>query len=97
MMLNGLSLPLQATSLQVHDIPQPLQPWIPWVLHDVPTHTCPWRYNQEVTPPKYAEYAENDLKTACYWPSHFTLTVETNKPNFAKNGKYIVRLARIAW
>jgi hypothetical protein len=78
-MLSGLSLPLQATSLQVHDIPQPLQPWIHWVLHDVPTHICPWRYNQKVNPEKYAE---NDLKTVCYWPSHFTLTVENQQAQF---------------
>jgi len=76
--LGGFSLPSPAISLQVDDIPQSLQAWIPWVLHDAPAHTCPWRYNQEMT------FSQRKITTTCYWPSRFSLTVENQRAQFSQ-------------
>jgi hypothetical protein len=39
----GISSPSFAEPLET--VPEPLRPWVGWVLHDVPDHACPPQYN----------------------------------------------------
>jgi hypothetical protein len=63
-----ISLPLWANQLQPENIPQPLQPWVKWVLHDHPDRDCPFYYNQATS--------------ICRWPSRLELKVNASQAEF---------------
>ncbi|TPQ29810.1 hypothetical protein [Methylomonas koyamae] len=63
----GMRQPANAWELQ--DTPEPLKPWIGWVLHDQPQHGCPFWFN--------------DLQNKqCAWPGRFVLNLQPNRGNF---------------
>ncbi len=68
------SLSLGAAPLQLQDVPQPLQPWVNWVLHDHQDRACPFfpHYNQ----------TDSDKSKNCRWPSRLDLKVGTSQAEF---------------
>ena len=63
LMLAAISLPAHAFGKQ--DIPEPLKPWVNWVLADEPQYSCPFFY-------------QNYQQKLCRWPGPLRLTL-TNK------------------
>jgi len=60
-----------AEPLSREDVPEPLKPWIGWVLHNEKDVDCPFAYN--------------DLsKTICIWPSELNLTFQKNSAVFSQ-------------
>ncbi|HRI09915.1 MAG TPA: hypothetical protein PKW35_18960, partial [Nannocystaceae bacterium] len=51
-----------ASPLAADDIPEPLRPWVRWVLHDLPEAQCP-----------YLQGSTGGRR--CQWPSHLNLVV----------------------
>ena len=58
-----------AGPLLPEQVPEPLQPWISWVLHDNQDYKCPFLYNS---------YQQK----RCSWPSRLTLELNTEKGKF---------------
>ena len=73
--LGLLSFSLSANTLLLQEIPQPLRPWIPWVLHDFQDHTCPFRYNQSF------QFKEIGV---CHWPSRLNLSINGTQAAFSQ-------------
>ncbi|MGZ5052468.1 MAG: hypothetical protein ACXWF8_14710 [Methylobacter sp.] len=59
----------QAKPLTPEQVPEPLKPWIAWVLHDSPEPACPFLYNS---------YEQQ----RCNWPSELQLDLTGNKGVF---------------
>jgi hypothetical protein len=73
------SLALPATTFDSPPVPEALQAWIPWVLHERQSETCPFYYNQfppTVTPQK------SSRAQICYWPSYLELKVTNQQGQF---------------
>jgi len=60
----------QAKALTPEQVPEPLQPWIAWVLQDNPELACPFIYNSVE-------------QKRCSWPTRLTLDLQPTKGNFA--------------
>lgn len=60
----------QAKPLTPEQVPEPLKPWIAWVLQDSPEPTCPFIYNS---------YEEK----RCSWPSQTQLDLSSEKGVFS--------------
>ena len=64
------SLPLWAAPMDKKDLPEPLQSWVPWVLHGVEDQLhCPPLYN-------------SDKNRECGWPSRLDLIVDEKNGAF---------------
>ena len=63
----------QAKPLSPEQVPEPLKPWIAWVLQDSPEPDCPFVYNS---------YQQK----RCSWPSQIRLDLAGEKGAFAMNG-----------
>ena len=61
-------------------VPQPLQAWVDWVLHDTQDYTCPSNYNQYPN----ISYNNNKKNRNCYWPSRLKLNVNATKAEFSQ-------------
>ena len=61
----GFSAPI--TPAQV---PEPLQPWVDWVLHDEKKQNCPYQYNNQ--------------SRACSWPSQLELQLSNSGGTFSQ-------------
>ncbi len=58
-----LSVPSLAAAAEPVDIPTPLKPWQPWVLHDMAERLCPTNYNRQDA-------------YQCVWPSRLAMFVK---------------------
>lgn len=64
-----LMMPLQAAPLSVDEVPGPLEPWVDWVLHEVPDRDCPFLYN-------------NHDQRRCAWPTSLALELDNDGGRF---------------
>ncbi|NOQ64486.1 MAG: hypothetical protein GQ582_08240 [Methyloprofundus sp.] len=62
-----IPLPIQADSSTV--IPEPLSPWVDWVMQDAKNYKCPFFYNNQNT-------------RHCAWPSQLELTLKPQQGQF---------------
>ncbi|MDD5112573.1 MAG: hypothetical protein PHC94_01040 [Methylobacter sp.] len=60
----------QAKPLTPEQVPEPLKPWIAWVLQDNPELACPFIYNSVE-------------QKRCSWPTRLTLDLQPGKGSFA--------------
>ena len=67
-----LLLPLvsQADPLSKDKVPEPLKPWVEWVLQDTQQLDCPYQYNQ--------------AQRRCSWPSQLQLLLSDNGGTFSQ-------------
>ncbi|OQW93827.1 MAG: hypothetical protein BWK79_09115 [Beggiatoa sp. IS2] len=63
-----------ATPLLPQEVPEPLRPWVNWVLPD--PVTCPFFYNRSLD--------ESTTKQICQWPSRLILKVNTTQAQFSQ-------------
>ena len=77
-------LPIMAlpatTTFDSTTVPEALQAWIPWVLHERQSETCPFYYNQfslAATPQESSSHEQ-----ICYWPSYLELKVTNQHGQF---------------
>lgn len=68
------SLAVDARALTADRVPEPLRPWIDWVLQDEPNYRCPSLYN-------------NFEEKRCSFPSRLTLDLDDRSAEFAFNLK----------
>jgi len=61
-----------ATPLSRDEVPDPLKPWIDWVLHDEKQKTCPFIYN-------------NANQHRCAWPTRLDLSLLSTTGEFSIN------------
>lgn len=61
---------LFAKPLALDQVPEPLRPWISWVLEDHPERDCPFQFNSLG-------------QTRCIWPSQLQLDLSKNKGSFS--------------
>lgn len=66
-----LSLAVAAKPLAVDEVPEPLKPWVKWVLQGEEQRRCPFRYNSADERP-------------CDWPGVLYLNLTTNGGDFAQ-------------
>ncbi len=66
-----------AKSLDIKDVPQPLKPWVDWVLFDEDNNKCPFLYNANSTIP--------DSTIQCVWPSQLELTLNNTNGKFKQS------------
>ncbi|MGH8553366.1 MAG: hypothetical protein ACRERS_08725, partial [Methylococcales bacterium] len=69
-----LALSSQARTLRVEEVPEPLKPWVDWVLLDNSEYPCPFLYNSF------------ELKR-CAWPSRLTLNLNEESGEFSFDWK----------
>ncbi|MGH8549008.1 MAG: hypothetical protein ACRERU_10485 [Methylococcales bacterium] len=69
-----LSVAIQAKPLAVDEVPEPLQPWIDWVLQDDLGYRCPFLYNS---------FEEK----RCSWPSRLILNLNDRSAGFSFDWK----------
>lgn len=69
-----LSVHIQAKPLTAEGIPEPLQPWVDWVLPDESVYRCPFLYN-------------SFTQKRCAWPSQLTLKLDEHSAEFSSNWK----------
>ncbi len=60
---------LAAQPIELHEVPEPLRPWIDWVTFDKPTYGCPFLYN-------------NATKKRCAWPGRLNLELNDDGGRF---------------
>ncbi len=70
--LLSLSFNLVAKTLNKEDVPEPLKPWVHWVLFDEKKRDCPFVYN-------------NYNNKKCAWPAHLELNINKNKARFSQS------------
>lgn len=61
--------PAQAAPLPERDVPDPLKPWIPWVLHGQAAQFCPPAH-------------DNAAQRLCHWPSQLALALSADGGRF---------------
>jgi hypothetical protein len=61
----------EARALASEAVPEPLKPWIGWVLHDERTIACPFLYNEE--------------RRQCRWPSRLYLEADSRGARFSQD------------
>ena len=59
---------LHANPITPKQVPEPLKPWVDWVLHDEHDLGCPWQYNQQ--------------QRNCRWPSRLQLQLDDQGGTF---------------
>ncbi len=64
----------QAKALTPEQVPEPLKPWVAWVLQDNPDLTCPFIYNSVE-------------QKRCSWPTRLTLDLQPKKGSFSVSWK----------
>ena len=64
--------PLYTYAISNEEIPEPLQPWVNWVLEDSAEHQCPFFYNTAKT--KY-----------CAWPSQLKIDIQEQQGKFTSD------------
>lgn len=64
------STAILAKPLTLEQVPEPLKPWISWVLDDHPERRCPFQFNS---------YDQN----RCIWPSQLRLNLTSQRGGFA--------------
>jgi len=77
-----LSLSAISAPLTTDQVPDPLKPWVDWVLQDNTDRDCPYLYNSQ--------------QRACQWPSQLTLQLSQSGGTFSQQwqvfGDTLVRL-----
>ncbi len=63
---------LFAKTLNKNDVPNPLKPWVDWVLFDQTKRDCPFIYN-------------NYAAKKCVWPAGIELNISSNRARFAQS------------
>ncbi|MFV2061700.1 MAG: hypothetical protein ACC653_13530 [Gammaproteobacteria bacterium] len=63
---------IAAKSLDPNDVPQPLKPWVDWVLYDEDTINCPFLYNTKSA-------------IQCVWPSQLELSLNNTNGKFKQS------------
>src|SRR5262245_5915409 len=71
------SSPAWPEPLQPAQVPEPLRPWIDWVLRDVPENVCPLVYGSSAEPESAAE-------RRCAWPSRLELELDKSGGRFTQ-------------
>ncbi len=66
-----LGSPAGAGPLAVEDVPEPLQPWVPWVLHGHEQRSCPFLSDQA-------------RQRECVWPGRLELRLTGNGGRFSQ-------------
>ncbi|WP_428356747.1 hypothetical protein [Methyloprofundus sp.] len=61
--------PTPAYSISMQDIPEPLKPWVNWVLDESPDYQCPFFYNKL-------------QKKYCAWPSQLSIDIQSGSGKF---------------
>ncbi|MCA9690332.1 MAG: hypothetical protein KC636_12030, partial [Myxococcales bacterium] len=69
---------VQAAPLQPDEVPEPLRPWVSWVLRDDPQVSCP-----------YLQGSGGSRR--CQWPSRLTLTIDADGGRFEQSWKLHTR------
>jgi len=64
-----LPLNLSAKPLNPQNVPEPLKPWMGWVLHEHESQTCPFMYN-------------NGDEHRCAWPTRLELALDDSSGSF---------------
>jgi len=64
------SVSIHAKPLTPAQVPEPLKPWIDWVVQDQPEHSCPFVYN---------DYSQK----RCAWPGRLILDLNANRGSFS--------------
>ena len=54
----------------MEQVPEPLKPWVSWVLHDEKARDCPYQYNSQ--------------QRACSWPSQLSLQLSDSGGTFSQ-------------
>jgi len=67
LLLSNIALSAPITTAQV---PEPLQPWVDWALHDEKQQNCPYQYNSQ--------------SRACSWPSQLELQLSDSGGTFSQ-------------
>ena len=62
----------QAAPLTPAEVPEPLKPWVQWVLHDVPGAACPYMH-------------ASTEERRCSWPSRLELTLADTRGEFVQD------------
>lgn len=70
--LLSLSAQIVAKPLAEADVPDPLKPWVNWVLFDQDKRDCPFIYN-------------NFSEKKCAWPSSIELNISNNRARFVQS------------
>jgi hypothetical protein len=73
------TITLLANTFDPQTVPEPLQSWIPWVLHEQQNKVCPDYYNQ---PPASVVQQQQSNESICYWPSYLELKVTNQQGQF---------------
>ncbi|MFK8067169.1 MAG: hypothetical protein AB8D52_02895 [Gammaproteobacteria bacterium] len=68
--LLNFTLPVNAAPISKSEIPDPLGPWIDWVLQDQKQKTCPFIYN-------------NPNQHRCAWPTRLDLSLQSRSGEFS--------------
>lgn len=66
-----LSVPAVGTPIPLESIPEPLKPWVDWVLYDEGEYQCPLIYSDH-------------RQRRCAWPSTLELNLEGEKGSFSQ-------------
>jgi len=69
--LLGISIIWPAWGLEREQVPQPLQPWVDWVLYAEKEAQCPWDYTAD--------------ERQCAWPSQLHITVDAHQARFEQH------------
>ena len=72
-----LSTQASAGPLAVKDVPEPLKPWVQWVLHGQEEKQCPFLYN-------------NADQYRCTWPSGLDLVLKDTGSSFSQQWRVMV-------
>ena len=64
----GLS-PANAAPLTIEEVPEPLRPWVDWVLHDLPQARCPYLQGSSEA-------------RRCQWPSNLSFVIADKRGSF---------------
>ncbi|NJO16186.1 MAG: hypothetical protein HC877_10655 [Thioploca sp.] len=73
------TIALLANTSNSQSVPDPLQSWVSWVLHEQQNKVCPHYYNQ---PPFSFDQQQQSNEPICYWPSYLELTVTNQQGQF---------------
>src|SRR5215831_11406783 len=66
-----------AAPLALQDVPEPLHPWVKWVLQDHKERDCPFLYN-------------NNDQGQCLWPSRLDLKLDAHGGSFTQQWLVVV-------
>jgi len=84
--LCALLAPPALAATPAPNVPKPLEPWVPWVLHGEEATRCPFLQG---------EGSESGPQTNCLWPSRLNLSVDDKSGAFTQ--QWTVYDSRGAW